>query len=350
MEGFKSWATQTIVPGLNPLLKRHHRAEWLRQIQHRRLRDCCGPGSSRTSSTLKHSVEESASAVKSAEEGAVSLTSQYEELLKNLDEKESDYQGILAGKSSVNEEECLEDQLGSCAGVGGGAKVEMDGVVARLLKVRDSSTMLYSITMAATVGKLYNLVVDTENTREQRYKMETYKEEKLDENKETQVTGVKVHNVFGSMSPTLLPGTTAKLEPPEGCSFLDGLEVRVAFGGVWKQSLSEMSGGLQSLLALSLILVLLLFKPAPLYRLDEVDAALDLSHTENIGRMIKNHFLNSQFIVVSLKVGVFSSLRYLWMVFPQTTARLHPSRASDLNFHGSSKPQIVCLHDTEFNS
>lgn len=62
----------------------------------------------------------------------------------------------------------------------------------------------------------------------------------------------------------------AKLEPPEGGSFLDGLEVRVAFGKVWKQSLSELSGGQRSLLALSLILALLLFKPAPLYILDEV--------------------------------------------------------------------------------
>ena len=37
---------------------------------------------------------------------------------------------------------------------------------------------------------------------------------------------------------------------------------------------------LRSLVALSLILSLLLFKPAPLYILDEVDAALDLSHTQ----------------------------------------------------------------------
>ena len=45
------------------------------------------------------------------------------------------------------------------------------------------------------------------------------------------------------------------------------------------------------------------FKPAPLYILDEVDAALDLNHTQNIGRMIKQHFPQSQFIIVSLKVG-----------------------------------------------
>ncbi len=75
---------------------------------------------------------------------------------------------------------------------------------------------------------------------------------------------------FGSIFSMLLPGTKAKLEPPEGGEFVDGLEVRVAFGGVWKQSLSELSGGQRSLLALSLILTLLLFKPVPLYILDEV--------------------------------------------------------------------------------
>ena len=52
-----------------------------------------------------------------------------------------------------------------------------------------------------------------------------------------------------------------------------GLEVKVAFGGVWKQSLTELSGGQRSLLALSLILAMLLFKPAPIYILDEVRLA-----------------------------------------------------------------------------
>ncbi|PIA59901.1 hypothetical protein AQUCO_00400638v1 [Aquilegia coerulea] len=138
--------------------------------------------------------------------------------------------------------------------------------------------------------------------------------DELDEKKKEtlNVTWVKVNNDFGSIFSTLLPGTMAKLEPPEGCSFLDGLEVRVAFGSVWKQSLSELSGGQRSLLALSLILALLLFKPAPLYILDEVDAALDLSHTQNIGRMIKSHFPHSQFIVVSLKEGMFNNANVLF--------------------------------------
>ena len=68
----------------------------------------------------------------------------------------------------------------------------------------------------------------------------------------------------------------------------------------------------RSLVALSLILSLLLFKPAPLYILDEVDAALDLSHTQNVGQMIKTHFKHSQFIVVSLKDGMFTNANVLF--------------------------------------
>lgn len=116
-----------------------------------------------------------------------------------------------------------------------------------------------------------------------------------------QTTWTKVNRDFGSIFSMLLPGTTAKLEPPEGQTANEGLEVKVAFNGVWKDSLTELSGGQRSLLALSLILGLLLFKPAPMYILDEVDAALDLSHTQNIGLMLRTHFSTSQFIVVSLK-------------------------------------------------
>ncbi|QQP49641.1 Structural maintenance of chromosomes protein 2like [Caligus rogercresseyi] len=97
-----------------------------------------------------------------------------------------------------------------------------------------------------------------------------------------------VNDSFGKIFSALLPGAKAKLQPPEGQDVLDGLEVRIGFGDVWKESLSELSGGQRSLVALSLILSLLKFNPAPLYILDEVDAALDLSHTQNIGNMLKN--------------------------------------------------------------
>lgn len=64
--------------------------------------------------------------------------------------------------------------------------------------------------------------------------------------------------------------------------------------------------GQRSLVALSLVLAMLKFKPAPIYILDEVDSALDSSHTQNIGMMIKNYFTTSQvrtlFILSQLKL------------------------------------------------
>lgn len=155
----------------------------------------------------------------------------------------------------------------------------------------------------------------------------------LDErkNEALHATWSKVNSDFGSIFATLLPGTSAKLEPPEGGTVLDGLVVRVAFGDVWKESLTELSGGQRSLLALSLILSLLLFKPAPMYILDEIDAALDLSHTQNIGQIIRTHFSQSQFIIVSLKEGMFNNANVLFKTKfvdgVSTVKRTTPGRA-----------------------
>jgi structural maintenance of chromosome 2 len=117
----------------------------------------------------------------------------------------------------------------------------------------------------------------------------------------------KVSVDFGEIFADLLPGSFAKLVPVDMMDVTKGLEVKVKLGQIWKQSLVELSGGQRSLIALSLIMALLQFKPAPMYILDEVDAALDLSHTQNIGHLIKTRFKGSQFIVVSLKEGMFTN-------------------------------------------
>jgi structural maintenance of chromosome 2 len=124
----------------------------------------------------------------------------------------------------------------------------------------------------------------------------------------------QVNKNLNSIYSTLLPQTKAKLEQVKKDDLMDGLQLRVAFNGIWKKSLSELSGGQSSLLALSLILALLLYKPAPIYIFDEIDAALDLSHTANLGLMLREHFPQSQFIVVSLKDGMFNNANVLYKV------------------------------------
>jgi structural maintenance of chromosome 2 len=50
------------------------------------------------------------------------------------------------------------------------------------------------------------------------------------------------------------------------------------------------------------------------YILDEIDSALDLSHTQNIGLMIRKYFQASQFLIVSLKEGLFQNANVLFKV------------------------------------
>ncbi|KPM38750.1 Structural maintenance of chromosomes protein 2 [Neonectria ditissima] len=156
--------------------------------------------------------------------------------------------------------------------------------------------------------------------------LDDYKKKALHE------TWEKVNGDFGQIFSELLPGGSfAKLDPPENKTINEGLEVKVCLGKVWKQSLTELSGGQRSLVALSLIMALLQFKPAPMYILDEVDAALDLSHTQNIGRLIKTRFKGSQFIVVSLKDGMFQNANRIFRTrFSEGTSMVQALTPADL--------------------
>lgn len=58
----------------------------------------------------------------------------------------------------------------------------------------------------------------------------------LDDKKRTTLVTAceQVNKDFGSIFSMLLQGAGARLSPPAGKSVLDGLEVHVAFSGVWK--------------------------------------------------------------------------------------------------------------------
>uniref|UniRef100_A0A5S6QVE9 Structural maintenance of chromosomes protein n=1 Tax=Trichuris muris TaxID=70415 RepID=A0A5S6QVE9_TRIMR len=122
----------------------------------------------------------------------------------------------------------------------------------------------------------------------------------------------QVNKDFDAIMNIMLPYANVKLVPVNPDDVLKGLEIKVAFSGMWLDSLSELSGGQRSLVALALIFAMLLFKPAPVYILDEIDAALDIVHTESIGEMIREKFPHSQFLIVSLKEGMFSNANVLY--------------------------------------
>ncbi|OQV15428.1 Structural maintenance of chromosomes protein 2 [Hypsibius exemplaris] len=158
---------------------------------------------------------------------------------------------------------------------------------------------------------------------------------------ELAVTEVNKH--FGKIFESLLPNANCMLEREKDShgNLCEALRIRVALGNsktkkdwLWKESLSELSGGQRSLVALSLILAMLKMNPAPVYVLDEIDAALDLSHTQNVGKMIRMHFKQSQFIVVSLKEGMFNNANIVFRVgfqdgVSKVTAKVNDKAALD---------------------
>ena len=82
--------------------------------------------------------------------------------------------------------------------------------------------------------------------------------------------------------------------------------------------MSKLSGGEKTLSSLSLIFALHIFKPSPLYCMDEIDAALDYKNVAIVGKYIKEGVCNnkssglntqkarnSQFIIISLRNNMF---------------------------------------------
>eukprot|EP00768_Dysnectes_brevis_P004155 gnl/Dysnectes_brevis/2963_a3644_710.p1 GENE.gnl/Dysnectes_brevis/2963_a3644_710~~gnl/Dysnectes_brevis/2963_a3644_710.p1 ORF type:complete len:1242 (-),score=281.18 gnl/Dysnectes_brevis/2963_a3644_710:34-3759(-) len=74
----------------------------------------------------------------------------------------------------------------------------------------------------------------------------------------------------------------------------------------WKQ-ISNLSGGEKTLSSLALIFALHHFRPAPLYVMDEIDAALDFRNVSIVANYVRDQTLHSgaQFVVISLRNNTF---------------------------------------------
>ena len=90
---------------------------------------------------------------------------------------------------------------------------------------------------AALKQMMKTVIRDKRKIEETISSLDEYKKEALHK------TWEKVNGDFGQIFADLLPGSFAKLDPPDGKQISDGLEVKVCLGKVWKQSLTELSGG-----------------------------------------------------------------------------------------------------------
>lgn len=78
-----------------------------------------------------------------------------------------------------------------------------------------------------------------------------------------------------------------------------GVDIKVSFTTGKMEQMNQLSGGQQSLVALSLIFAIQRCDPAPFYVFDEIDPALDDRHRLAVSRMIQKQSEDVQFIVTT---------------------------------------------------
>lgn len=78
-----------------------------------------------------------------------------------------------------------------------------------------------------------------------------------------------------------------------------GVELMVKFKNKKYQSLTLLSGGEKSMIAVAFIMAIFMYKPSPFTFFDEIEAALDEVNTKKLIKMLKNFTEMSQFILIT---------------------------------------------------
>ncbi|KAF9225187.1 RecF/RecN/SMC protein [Gyrodon lividus] len=106
----------------------------------------------------------------------------------------------------------------------------------------------------------------------------------------------------------------------------------------WK-NISNLSGGEKTLSSLALVFALHVFKPTPLYFMDEIDAALDFRNVSIVANYIKDRTKNAQFIIISLRNDMFELSHRLIGIYK--TANATQSIAIDNHALGAVKAPVA---------
>lgn len=96
-----------------------------------------------------------------------------------------------------------------------------------------------------------------------------------------------------------LNGGEAKLELEVASDIRSGLLIKARPEGKRELHLDAMSGGEKTMTALAFLFAVQMYKPAPFYVLDEIDAALDKKNTKKVAELIQKYSRDAQFILIT---------------------------------------------------
>jgi chromosome segregation protein len=98
-----------------------------------------------------------------------------------------------------------------------------------------------------------------------------------------------------------------KLEPQDKKEIFNaGLDITVNVGGGKYFDVTSLSGGEQTLVALSLIFSIQEFKPYCFYIFDEIDAALDRRNSEKLAYLLKKYMKHGQYLIITHNDSIIS--------------------------------------------
>ena len=113
-----------------------------------------------------------------------------------------------------------------------------------------------------------------------------------------------INKNFGKTFKELFGGGSAELSLTEPDDVLtSGIEIKAAPPGKIIKSMSLLSGGEQSFVAIALLFAILKVNPTPFCILDEIEAALDEVNVYRFGDYIKNFDDGTQFILITHRRG-----------------------------------------------
>jgi structural maintenance of chromosome 3 (chondroitin sulfate proteoglycan 6) len=128
-------------------------------------------------------------------------------------------------------------------------------------------------------------------------------------------------------------------------SSYSGVGIRVSFTGSDEfQSMEQLSGGQQSIVALSLIFAIQKCDPSPFYLFDEIDSNLDTVHREKVASMILKECKTTQFITTTFRPEMLRRADRLYGV-------VFANRASKISeISREEAQQLVVMDDAQLNA
>lgn len=110
----------------------------------------------------------------------------------------------------------------------------------------------------------------------------------------------EINKNFNYMCKEILNNSIGNLSLLDETDLLEsGVELLVKFKNKKYQSLSLLSGGEKSMVAVALIMAIFMYKPSPFTFFDEIEAALDESNTKRLLKKLKEFTDKSQFILIT---------------------------------------------------